>query len=362
MKVKQQGNKATSAMGQLLASHKDLFTPLHKGDIVTGTITKLISSEILVDIGAKTTAVVLEKERSILHTYLSVFREGDTVQVLILTPESEAGQPVVSLRRHLGDISWKRLEKLAESHELIEAEVSDVTKAGYVVVTSFGSSGFLPQSHVSFAGNQTISVGDTLSVMVHELNRKDNKIIFSQKPIFSDEDFSKLISKFKPDQKVKVTLTNVTSFGLFVTLPVSGSSIPLEGFVHISEVAWDKTAELQHLFAAGQEIDAVIVKFDMENKKVQLSIKRLTKDPFDEIMDTYPLEKQVSAIVVSVEDGGVSLRLDDKVEGYMRKEKIPPTVSYTEGQKVTVLVSEYDKRRKRIYVVPVLLKKAIGYR
>ncbi len=362
MKIKHPVNKSTSAMAQLLASHKDLFVPLHKGESVKGKITKLTPSEILVDVGAKTEAVVLEKDKNILHTVLSNFKLGDIVEVNVLTPESETGQPIVSLRRYLGNIAWGKLEKLISSKESIEVSVSEIAKAGYVVTTSFGTSGFLPQSHISFAQNRDISMGDKIFVTVLELDRKENKIIFSQKPAFTDEDFAKLILKFKLEQKVTVTIVNVASFGLFVSLPVPGSDISLEGFIHISEVAWDKTAELGHLFTAGQKIEAVILKFDTDFKKAQLSIKRLTKDPFEAIMVVYPVDKKITGTVSAVEESGVSIVLDEKTEGFIRKEKIPPTTVYTVGQQITVLVSEHDKRRKRILLVPVLLKKTIGYR
>lgn len=362
MKIKHQATKSTSAMAQLLASHKDSFVPLHKGESVKGKITKLTPSEILVDVGAKTEALVLEKDRNILHTVLSIFKAGDTVEVNVLTPESETGQPVVSLRRYLGNMAWGKLDKLLSSKESIEVTVSDVAKAGYVVVTPFGISGFLPQSHISFSQNKDISMGDKIFVTVLELDRKENKIIFSQKPAFTDEDFAKLTSKFKPEQKVTVTIVNVASFGLFVSLPVEGSDTFLEGFIHISEVAWDKTAELGHLFTAGQKIEAVLLKFDTESKKAQLSIKRLTKDPFEAVMVEYPVDKKITGTVSKVDESGVSVVLDEKTEGFIRKEKIPPTVTYTVGKQATVLVSEYDKRRKRVLLVPVLLKKTIGYR
>lgn len=362
MKIKHQVTKSTSAMAQLLASHKDSFVTLHKGESVKGKITKLTPSEILVDVGAKTEAVVLEKDKSILHTLLSIFKLGDSVEVNVLTPESDMGQPIVSMRRYLGNMAWGKLEKLLVSKEPIEVTVSDMAKAGYVATTSLGVSGFLPQSHISFSQNKDISLGDKISVTVLELNRKENKIIFSQKPAFTDEDFAKLTSRFKPDQKVTVTIVNVASFGLFVSLPVEGSDIPLEGFIHISEVAWDKTAELGHLFTAGQKIEAVILKFDTEAKKAQLSIKRLTKDPFEAVMSAYPIDKKISGTVSKIEEGGVSVALDDETDGFIRKEKIPPTTTYTAGQKITVLVSEYDKRRKKVLLVPVLLKKTIGYR
>lgn len=361
MKIKHQINKSSSAMAQLLESHKNSIVPLRKGEVIKGKISKLTRSEILVNLDAKAEALVLEKDKAILHTLLSTFKVGESVEVLVLTPESATGQPVVSLRRYLGNLTWGRLEELIKLKEMIEVTVADVVKSGYIVKTSFGISGFLPQSHISYQGNQDLSLGDIISVNVLELSRKDNKVIFSQKPTFTDDDFANLTSKLKSDKKVTVEIVNIAPFGLFVTIPVKGSDVPLEGFIHISEIAWEKTVELSNLFTVGQQIEAAIIKFDTEGRKVQLSVKRLTKDPFEEIMAAYPVDKKIEGTVEKVEEVGITVRLED-AEGFMRRAKLPLSATYTVGQKITALVSEYDKKRKRVFLVPVLLEKPLGYR
>lgn len=349
--------KPQSAMAALLAKHQNKFVTLKKGESVKAKITKLTSSEILVDAGAKTEAVVLEKERRIMNTIMSMFKVGDTVEVNVLNPESDNGQPVVSLRRYLGDLSWRKLEELAKSKESISVVITEATKAGYVATTDFGVSGFLPQSHTQQAA---IEPGSEVSVTVLELNRKDNKVIFSQKTSISEEDFAKAAKALKIGDKVKVTITNISSFGLFVTFSVK--EMTLEGFIHISEVVWEKVDDLAALYSVGQTIDAVVSRFDEENRRVNLSIKRLTADPFEALIEKYPADKKVSGTVTAVDDSGVTVSLEEGVEGFMKKEKIPPTTTYTVGQDVTLTVAEHDKRKHRIIVVPVLLEKPLMYR
>jgi small subunit ribosomal protein S1 len=347
----------SSAMAALLAAHQNKFVTLKKGESVKGKLTKLTSGEILVDTGAKTEALVLEKEKHILNTILSMFKVGDTVEVNVLNPESDSGQPIVSLRRYLNELSWKKLEECEKSKEPITVTVQEVTKAGYLATTDFGVAGFLPQSHTQQADLET---GSTLKVTVLELNKKDNKIIFSQKTALSEEDFVKATKKIKVGDKVSATITNVSAFGIFVTFSVE--AVTLEGFIHISEVSWEKVADLQSMYSAGQKLDAVVTRFDEENRRVNLSIKRLTKDPFEELMTAFPIDKKVSGTVAAVSESGVTVTLAEGVEGLIKKEKIPPTTSYSVGQQITTTVSEFDKRRHKIILVPVLLEKPIGYR
>lgn len=346
-------------MAQLLAAQKSKVVTLKKGETVKGTITKLTISEILVDVGAKTEALVLEREKSTARMLLSMFKVGDTVEVNVLNPESESGQPIVSLRRYLGNLAWTKLEELQKNKEQIEITVSDITKAGYLVTTSFGVSGFLPQSHTS----QEVTPGQKVKATVLEINRKDNKVIFSQKSAMSEEDFAAAMKQFKVGQTVDVTINNVTPFGIFVAFPQTKKDSPtIEGFVHISEIAWDKVTDLTSMYKSGETLEAVITKFDTETKKINLSVKRLTEDPFEAVLAKFPLDKKVTGTVAKVEESGVTITLEDKVEGFMRKDKIPPMTTYAVGQTVTVTVSEHDKKRHKIILVPVLLEKPLGYR
>jgi ribosomal protein S1 len=153
---------------------------------------------------------------------------------------------------------------------------------------------------------------------------------------------------------------------MYVVLDLPQKVGALEGFVHISEVSWDKVDAITDLYSVGQVIEAVIVKFDIDGKRIHLSLKRLTKDPFEAIAEEFTADKRVSGTVVKVDDTGVTLTLTTKsgeaIEGFIRKEKIPPMTTYSSGQEASVIVSEVDKRRHRLVLVPALLEKPIGYR
>jgi len=356
------GSGQMSAMAQLLAKHQNKFVTLKKGESIKAKITKLTPNEILVDAGAKTEAVVLERDKRILQTIMQQFKVGDTVDVNVLNPESESGQSVVSLRRYLGNMAWEKLEDLQKKSEQLEVTVKDTSKAGYVVDTAFGISGFLPQSHVSFS-QDGLNPGQAIKARVLELNRPDNKVIFSQKQSLSAEEFEALTKQYKAGEKLKVTVTTITPFGIYVALPKKKESTELEGFIHISETSWDKVSDLNELFTAGEEIEAVLTRFDSETRRVSLSIKRLTADPFEIFMDKYPVDTKVKGTVTAIEDGDVLFSFGaDGAEGVLRKDKIPPTTKYTEGQEVNLTIADYDKRKHRILVSPVLLEKPMGYR
>jgi ribosomal protein S1 len=353
------GSGQMSAMAKLLAKHEKKIVTLKKGESIKARITKLTPNEILVDAGSKTEAVVLERDKRIVQTIMSQFKVGDTVEVNVLNPESESGQSVVSLRRYLGNMAWEKLEDLQKKSEQLEVTIKDVSKAGYVVDTAFGISGFLPQSHVSFS-QEGLNPGQTVKARVLELNRSDNKVIFSQKKMISEDEFNALSKQFKVGEKVKVIVTTVTPFGVYVALPKTND---VEGFIHISEASWEKVEDLNEFFTPGDEIEAVLIRFDSETRRISLSIKRLSADPFEMLIEKYPVDTKVKGTVTAIVDGDVTFSFGTEgAEGVLKKDKIPPTTKYAEGQEVTLTISDHDKRKHRILVSPVLLEKPMGYR
>ena len=351
-----------------VAAAKTPFVSPHKGDMLTGTITKLTSSEILVDINAKTEAVVLEKERNIMNKILSSFKVGDEIRVQVLNPESDFGYPVVSLRRSVGDITWDRLAKLQKSQEPVGVMLDMATKGGFLATTPDGISGFLPNSHTSSLENPQGLIGKKIKVVVLELNRELNKIIFSQKQVMGPADFQKLIKNLKIGQKIDAVVSNVAPFGIFLSIPVDehpaddGTGKLAEGFVHISEISWENVENLNDLFKIGDKITGIVIGFDKDSRRVNLSVKRLTADPFEKKLDEFTFDKKLKVKIIKIISSGVLLDLGDNITGFIKKEKIPVKTTYKEGEEIAVTVSAVDKKRHRVEVSPVLAAKPIGYR
>lgn len=353
-------SKKPLTMADLMKSVKTNFVSPHKGEILEGTITKLTSSEILIDIGAKTEAVVLEKDKKILRSLLSGLKVGDKVSVAVLNPESDMGNPVVSLRRFNDNKVWEKLQVLQKSKEEIEVTVDESTKGGFLVSSQEGISGFLPNSQAVFLENSETLIGKKIKVSVIELNRPLKKVIFSQKASMSSEVFDKATKAFKVGDTVSAKISNIAPFGIFCTVKVEEGAV--EGFVHISEVSWEKIATIPESFKPGDTINAKVVNFDRDSKRINLSIKALEKNPFEEKLKSYFPDQKVSGSVARVLSSGLLVDLGEGIEGFIKKEKVPPTQSFKEGSPVNATVVEIDPKKQRVILVPVLTEKPIGYR
>lgn len=352
-----------TSMAELMAKSSLPIKSFKKSEIVKGKITKLTSSEILVDIGAKTEAVVLEKDKSILRTLLGSLKVGDSVEVSVLNPESDQGNPVVSLRKFIDERLWGDLDKLREDGVIMDITITDLTKGGFLVTTSDGLSGFLPNSQVILNDTPSSFVGKKIKAVIVEINRQLHKIIFSQKAATTDADFSKTVSEIKAGDTVDALVSNTTTFGIFVSVksPSKDSGQAAEGFIHLSELSWDRVESAEGYYKTGEIVKAKVIGIDKEGKRINLSVKRLSEDPFEKLSSQFALDKKVKGEVKQIGSLGVTLDLGE-VEGLIKKDKIPPTTKYNVGDNVEAIVSEIDVKRHRIILVPALKEKPMGYR
>lgn len=358
------GGSGSKTMEELLKKQQGLISGLRKGDVISGRITKLTPSEILIDINAKTDAVVLEKDKRNLRNLLSLLKVGDEVSASVLNPESDMGYPVVSLRRFLGDETWKKLDELKKAQKQIDVIVDNITRGGYLVSTNDGISGFLPNSQSVLTSQNPL--GSTTSAFVLEVDRATQKVIFSQKAAVSSEEFESAVKTLNMGQKIKATITTIAPFGIFVSLPVSKTK-SLDGLIHISEISWDKVENIADLFNVSDSIEVVIIGIDRAAKRLDLSIKRLTESPYEQKLKEIKTEQKLNGEVARILSSGVVIELDKAlglsgVEGFIRKEKIPPNVKFEVGDKVSATVVEVNAKRQRIVLAPILKEKPIGYR
>lgn len=347
--------KQPQTMAELLAQTSYQPHGLKKGEEIEGTITSISPVGIRLDINAKTEGVVLEKDKRILSDLISTLKVGDTVRATVLNPESDEGYSVLSLRRQRKNKAWQLLLDAHQQDKTVDVIVTDVTRSGFLV--DFSSiRGFIPSSHL--VGSEDDVFGKTLKVKVLEIQPEENRLIFSQKAVaINTVDLKKELAKIKINDTYTGIITNVTKFGLFVSIKEN-----VEGLVHISEVSWDRVMDLEKQFHVGQKVQVLVTGVNLQNSKINLSLKQLLPDPWFEISRQFSIDQQVEGEVSSISRVGVFVVLADGLEGLIHQSKIPLGHELHEGEKVTCIIESVDAQKRRISLVPVLKGKPVGYR
>ncbi len=344
-------------MADLMKKQSITTRSISKGQTIDGTVKKISSQEILIDINAKAPALVLEQDKTLMQQLLATLHVGDKVSVYVLSPEGESGYPVVSLRKHMSNASWALLDEALSKKEKITVTIGQQTKGGYVVSSEGGLSGFLPNSYTT---SRDMAFGTEVKVSLVEINRDNHRFVVSQKELFSRDEFMKLSKKMRVGDKVAGTVSEVSHNGIGVSIKVSETET-LPGFVRPDETAWEGFDE--KAFTIGQEVSAEIIYIDTNNARIILSLKRLLKDPLADIFATFASDQMVQGTITHVEEKGYVVDLGKSpVVGYIKKETVPAGQELYEGKSVQCSVVSVAQGERRIYLVPVLLEKPMFYR
>jgi 4-hydroxy-3-methylbut-2-enyl diphosphate reductase len=321
------------------------------GDIVTGTVVKISSDEILVDIGHKSEGVIPASELAFTKVDpLTFFQIGDEIKCEVLKEDRE-GNIVLS---HKNVIFEERLTKLEESYEkdeIIEAPVIEVVKGGLLV--DVGIRGFVPASQVSrsFVKNLNDYLHQTLRMRIIELNKSARKVVLSQRTVLETEYKTKKEAFWKSIQEGEVrkgVVRRLTAFGAFVDLG------GVDGLLHVSEMGWGKVNEPKDVVSINDEIEVFILKTDREKEKVSLGLKQLLPNPWDTLGSKYPAGKTFKGKVMRIVAFGAFIELEPGVEGLAhishlanyRVAKVEDVL--TVGQQVDVKILEVDLERRRV--------------
>lgn len=351
-------NKEPRTMDELLKQTGYQLHGFKRGETVEGKIVTLKSSEILIDIGAKSLAVVSKKEEQIVKNLVKTAKIGDKILVQLISPESEAGQIIVSIRKAGFEKKWQDLEE--KKNQAVEVLVVEAIKAGLLVECE-GLRGFIPSSQLDNAsGLPQSKVGQKLKVIIIEVDKANDRLIFSEKRVISPlklAEKKKLLAGIKINETYDGKISGIVAFGVFVSLE-NGT----EGLVHISEIAWEKVGFPGDYFKVGDKVKVVVIGKEEETGKLNLSIKQLTEDSWIDAAKQYSLEQVVTGKISQVTGYGVLVELEAGIDGLIHSSKIPAGTELKKGDKITCIITRIDPKRRQISLDLILKEKPMGYK
>jgi small subunit ribosomal protein S1 len=348
--------RSSDFFAQLLAEQGSYLRALKYGDIVEGTILRVEREELIVDIGAKSEGVVTARD---MHTVTDAERDeiqvGASVLVFVVQPEDEQGRIVLSLDRARQERSWRVLQELADSGEIIEATIVNYNKGG-LLVNLDGVRGFIPTSQISGIGRGTDvqkqadmarRVGSTVRLKVIEMSRARNRLILSERQANSESrDLRKgaILSEIAVNETRDGVVTSVCDFGVFVD--IGGA----DGLVHLSELSWSRVRHPGDVFQVGDQTKVLVLSIDKDSKRIALSVKRTQTEPWSTVASLFSVGQILEGVVTQKVEFGAFVRLGDGIEGLIHISELNKVGSDTvkEGDTVTVRIARIDAERRRV--------------
>lgn len=362
-KSKSSGKSGTAqTMDELLQKTGYELKGLSRGQKIEGTVIEVSPKSLVLDIGAKSEGLVVDREFDASRDFIKKLSPGDKVQATVLIPETETGQSLLSVREAAEEEAWKALKEAEEKDAEVEARVEGSVRGG-LSVTVEGVSGFIPGSHLGsqLSENPQKAVGKTVKTKVIELAREQGRVVLSEKAVSEAqliEAQKKALEKIKEGEKYSGKVVGITGFGAFVQIEQDG--VPVDGLVHLSELAWEKVEEPKQVITEGDEVEVLVI--GKEDGRLALSIKQAQEDPWKDIAKKYKADSKIKGKVTKLGDFGALVQLEPGVEGLLHLSKIPAGISFNVGDEIECFIEEVDKKSRRISLGLVLKEKPVGYK
>jgi small subunit ribosomal protein S1 len=322
-----------------------------EGEVMKGTVLKITSTDVVVDIGYKSEGVIpvgqfIDPDGTVMVNV------GDVIDVLLEDAEDHDGHIILSKEKAEKVRIWEDVERAYNENLIIRGRVVERIKGGLAV--DIGVRAFLPGSQIDTRPIKNLDSlrGKEIECRVIKLNRKRGNIVLSRKLVLESEQARRkafTLEVLKEDAQVRGAVKNITDYGVFVDLG------GIDGLLHVTDLSWGRISHPSELFNVGDEITVKVLKYDREKERVSLGYKQLTVDPWTLATHQYPIGARVSGKVVNITDYGAFVELEAGVEGlihvsemsWSKRVKHPSKVLQL-GQDIEAVVLDLDLEGRRI--------------
>ncbi|MFM2134124.1 MAG: hypothetical protein RL156_1405 [Bacteroidota bacterium] len=357
-------DKMEDAMGRLVLSRRradfmktwnDILSHYEKQDVIPVRILRRIKGGMVVDL--------LGIEAFLPGSQIDVrpVRDfdvwvGKTIDVRVVKVNNPSENVVVSHKILLEEQISEQRGKIISSLEkglVLEGVVKAIADFG-VFVDLGGVDGLVHITDLSWGRvnhpSEIVTLDEQVKVAVLDFDQEKKRISLGMKQL-TPHPWDTIGEKYEPGAKVSGKVVSITDYGVFIEIEKG-----VEGLIHISEMSW--TQHIKHpsqLVSLGQILEAVVLNIDRDNRKLALGIKQLEPDPWQDLMNKYPINSVHNGIVRNLTNFGVFVELEAGVDGLVHisdlswtKKIRHPGEFVKKGDPLEVIVLSVDPEHRRI--------------
>jgi small subunit ribosomal protein S1 len=348
-----QGEKSLSStesiQTQLQEEYLKNLEQLEEGQLFEGTVIQVTPDQVFIDIRYKSEGKIPIEE------FDEPPQIGDKVQVILEKKENKRGEVVVSKQKADSKIFWKNLHQAFKEHSAIGGVIEKTVKGGFDVNLGTGVHAFLPisQSDAQKVEKPEALLGLKAKFYIERLYA-DNKVnIVVNRRKFLEEEIERKRNDFFANTQIGSDIDGVvksfTSFGAFIDLG------GFDGLLHINDMSWGHVTRPKDFVRKGQEIRLKVIRIDPVEKRINLSLKHFSDDPWVHFEDKYHVNDIVKGKVTKLTDFGAFIELEEGIEGLAHisefswvKKIQKPNEIVNIGDEVECMILGYDLREGKV--------------
>lgn len=334
---------------ELSKLYADSFREFKEGEIVTGKIVGINADNVIIDVGFKSDGSISKTE----FNSTDEIKIGESVDIVIESVEDEDGNLILSKKRADFLKIWGRIMDSFENEKILAGKILKRIKGG-MVVDLLGIEAFLPGSQIDIRPVRDFDafVGQTMDFKIVKVNVPTENIVVSHKVLIEEtisDQRKEILDKLEKGQILEGTVKAITDFGVFIDLG------GVDGLVHITDLSWGRINHPSEVVKLDEKIKVVVTDFEMERKRISLSLKQLLPHPWEKIEDKLKIGDKVAGRVVSLTDYGAFIEIEKGIEGLIHISEMSwtqhishPSQFVSMGQIVEAVVLSLDKSDKKI--------------
>ena len=350
--------------GQLILSRKraktqrswdNINTALEKDAIINGFVKSRTKGGLIVDIdGVEAFLPGSQIDIKPIRDY-DIY-VGKTMEFKVVKINQEFRNVVVShkvlIEDDLESQKFDIISKL-EKGQVLEGTVKNITAFG-VFIDLGGVDGLLHITDISWGRiehpEEVLKLDEKINVVVLDFDDEKKRIALGLKQL-TPHPWESLDTKIEIGSKVKGKIVTVADYGAFLEI------IPgVEGLIHVSEMSWSQHLRSpQEFMKVSDEMEAVILTLDRDERKMSLGIKQLTPDPWVGVADRYPVGSKQNAVVKNMTNFGVFVEIEEGIDGLIHisdlswSKKVNHPHEFTKvGDKLDVVVLEVNAEERKL--------------
>jgi small subunit ribosomal protein S1 len=294
---------------------------LEEDQIVTGTIKNLTEYGAFVDLGGIDGLLhITDMSWGRVNHPSEMFNVGDDVTCRVLKYNAETERVSLGLKQMVED-PWNAAAEKYPPGTRVEGKVVSLTDYGAFVELEEGVEGLVHVSEMTWTKpkhpSKVLEVGQEVECVVLDIDAQSKRISLGLKQLAPDP-WSVFTEKYNPGDVIRGKVRSITDYGVFV-----GIEEGVDGMVHKSDVSWtQRINNPAELYRKGDEVEAIILSVNHDEKKVSLGIKQLYEDPWTYIPERYPEGTVLEVRVLGASDMGLYVELERGVEGMIPRSEL----------------------------------------
>jgi small subunit ribosomal protein S1 len=340
---------------RMLRSWEQIVDAYKSGEVITGTVTSKTKGGLIVDINGLETFLPGSQIDVKPVTDYDQF-VGKTMEFKVVKINEAIRNAVVSHKALIeSDIEQQRADIIGklEKGQVLEGTIKNITDFGAFIDLG-GVDGLLYITDISWGRinhpAEVLKLDQQINVVVLDFDDEKRRISLGLKQL-TPHPWDTLPEDIREGAIVKGKVVNIEDYGAFLEI-VPGA----EGLVHVSEISWaSNPVNAKEFFELGQEYEAKVVTLNKEERKMSLSIKQLTQDPWDSIEEKYPVDSRHTGIVKNITPYGVFVEFETGIGGMIHISDLSWTRrfnhpgEYTKvGENIDVIILNIDKENRKL--------------